>query len=152
ALVQLGTYEGSSAVEVCDNTSTSAQCNNPVSVLSPPGTPRGNFQAYKNPGFPFFIPGVGGQRAPHPPLDFAYACSDDPGRTLTREIVGAGKKTPADVSSCQNPKTATCGKAAALDGGLPRHLILACPKGQTCSETAPLGDYTDFSKTLTQVS
>src|SRR5215471_176323 len=25
----------------------------------------------KNPGFPFFIPGVAGQRAPHPPLDFA---------------------------------------------------------------------------------
>ena len=24
-----------------------------------------------NPGFPFYIPGVGGQRAPHPPLDFA---------------------------------------------------------------------------------
>ncbi|HYI12320.1 MAG TPA: hypothetical protein VEK57_24920 [Thermoanaerobaculia bacterium] len=24
-----------------------------------------------NPGFPFFIPGVGGTRAPHPPLDFA---------------------------------------------------------------------------------
>jgi hypothetical protein len=25
----------------------------------------------KNPGFPFFIPGVAGTRAPHPPLDFA---------------------------------------------------------------------------------
>jgi hypothetical protein len=24
-----------------------------------------------NPGFPFFVPGVAGQRAPHPPLDFA---------------------------------------------------------------------------------
>ncbi|HXH37031.1 MAG TPA: hypothetical protein VNN08_00240 [Thermoanaerobaculia bacterium] len=24
-----------------------------------------------NPGFPFFIPGIGGTRAPHPPLDFA---------------------------------------------------------------------------------
>ena len=25
----------------------------------------------ENPGFPFFIPGVAGTRAPHPPLDFA---------------------------------------------------------------------------------
>ncbi len=28
-------------------------------------------EASINPGFPFFIPGVGGTRAPHPPLDFA---------------------------------------------------------------------------------
>ena len=43
--------------------------------------PNGNFSGYKavlvdkssqeNPGYPFFIPGVGGRRAPHPPLDFA---------------------------------------------------------------------------------
>ena len=43
--------------------------------------PDGNFSGYKavlvnkssqdNPGYPFFIPGVGGRRAPHPPLDFA---------------------------------------------------------------------------------
>mgnify|MGYP005666352663 CR=1 FL=1 len=26
----------------------------------------------KNPGFPFFIPGIAGRRPPHPPLDFAY--------------------------------------------------------------------------------
>ncbi len=25
----------------------------------------------KNPGYPFFVPGVAGQRPPHPPLDFA---------------------------------------------------------------------------------
>ena len=25
----------------------------------------------RNPGFPFFIPGIAGMRAPHPPLDFA---------------------------------------------------------------------------------
>ena len=25
----------------------------------------------ENPGFPFFVPGVAGQRVPHPPLDFA---------------------------------------------------------------------------------
>jgi hypothetical protein len=31
-----------------------------------------------NPGYPFFIPGVGGTRAPHPPMDFAV----DNGQTL----------------------------------------------------------------------
>ncbi len=46
--------------------------------------------AGKTPGYPFFVPGVAGHRAPHPPLDFA--------------------KDPAS------------GKA--LDGGLPRHLVL----------------------------
>lgn len=43
----------------------------------------------KNPGFPFFVPGIAGIRAPHPPLDFAKE-----GTTV-------------------------------LDGGLPRHLVLA---------------------------
>ncbi|HLK68997.1 MAG TPA: hypothetical protein VKU19_36445 [Bryobacteraceae bacterium] len=27
--------------------------------------------SYKNPGYPFFVPGYGGHRPPHPPLDFA---------------------------------------------------------------------------------
>ncbi len=31
--------------------------------------------SYRNPGYPFFIPGVAGHRAPHPPLDFA--CETD---------------------------------------------------------------------------
>ncbi len=31
-----------------------------------------------NPGYPFFVPGVGGKRAPHPPMDFAV----DNGETL----------------------------------------------------------------------
>jgi hypothetical protein len=44
------------------------------------GTPTGNpptpdeksgVNVKENPGFPFFIPGVAGARAPHPPLDFA---------------------------------------------------------------------------------
>lgn len=142
---------GSVVADVCDNTSTSKQCNHPVSVLSSTGDPN----AYKNPGFPFFIPGVGGQRAPHPPLDFAYSCSDDPGRTCTPEIRTAFTTTPADVSGCKDPKTATCdGKTAALDGGLPRHLILACQSKdpKDCSEIPPLTDFDDFSKTLTKVS
>jgi len=45
------------------------------------------------PGFPFFIPGIAGARAPHPPFDFA-----------------------AEVNAAGEP-------VGSLDGGLPRHLI-----------------------------
>jgi hypothetical protein len=128
---------GGTTVEVCDD-----QGRNCVSALG-----AGELgAAYKNPGFPFFIPGIGGQRAPHPPLDFAYACSDDPGRTCTPAV----GKTPADVSGCKNPATARCEKE--LDGGLPRHLISACqvdPK--KCVHIPALTDYNDFSKTLVDV-
>jgi len=47
-----------------------------------------------NPGFPFFIPGIAGQRAPHPPMDFAP------------------------------DETAPAGTKAYLDGGLPRAITL----------------------------
>ena len=35
----------------------------------------GGVGKYENPGYPFFIPGIAGSRPPHPPLDFALACS-----------------------------------------------------------------------------
>jgi manganese oxidase len=54
----------------------------------------------KNPGYPFFIPGVAGQRPPHPPLDFAPD-EDASGN----QIVISGKKQY-------------------LDGGLPRAQFL----------------------------
>lgn len=54
----------------------------------------------KNPGYPFFIPGVAGQRPPHPPLDFAPE-EDANGN----QVVVAGKKQY-------------------LDGGLPRAQFL----------------------------
>jgi hypothetical protein len=54
----------------------------------------------KNPGYPFFVPGVAGQRPPHPPLDFAPD-EDDKGN----QIVIAGQKQY-------------------LDGGLPRAQFL----------------------------
>ena len=57
--------------------------------------------AGKNPGYPFFIPGVAGQRAPHPPLDFA----PDLDENGVQKVDGDG--TPL-----------------LLDGGLPRHLVL----------------------------
>ena len=50
-----------------------------------------------NPGFPFFMPGVAGQRAPHPPLDFAP------------------------------DETAPTGTKSYLDGGLPRAVTLYDP-------------------------
>jgi hypothetical protein len=48
-----------------------------------------------NPGYPFFIPGIAGVRAPHPPLDFAVE------------------------------KDKATGKDKTLDGGLPRHLLIS---------------------------
>ncbi|HEX2832585.1 MAG TPA: hypothetical protein VHW00_06200 [Thermoanaerobaculia bacterium] len=53
------------------------------------------------PGYPFFIPGVAGQRAPHPPLDLAW--DED----------GNGK-----------PRKDSKGNTIYLDGGLPRHISL----------------------------
>jgi plastocyanin len=55
----------------------------------------------KNPGYPFYIPGVAGQRAPHPPLDFAPD-EDDHGKQ----------------------KVDAHGKKLFLDGGLPRSEVL----------------------------
>jgi manganese oxidase len=56
---------------------------------------------YDNPGYPFFVPGVSGHRAPHPPIDFAW------------EEEKAGQ-----------PKRDADGKKIYLDGGLPRHQVL----------------------------
>ncbi len=58
----------------------------------------------QNPGFPFFIPGVAGQRAPHPPLDIAW-----------------------DENADGTPKKDSAGKPVYLDGGLPRHISLYDP-------------------------
>ncbi len=83
------TQDGKRAITLSDAT-PSADCKT---------TPNGCF---RNPGFPFFIPGVGGHRSPHPPLDFAW--KED----------ASGKPT-VDAK----------GQKQYLDGGLPRHLILA---------------------------
>jgi hypothetical protein len=56
---------------------------------------------YKNPGYPFFVPGVAGHRPPHPPLDFAWL--EDPNTRLP--VFDGDKKIY-------------------LDGGLPRHIVL----------------------------
>jgi hypothetical protein len=43
-----------------------------------------------NPGFPFFIPGVAGARAPHPPLDFAVDAGVPMDGGLPRHVVTGG--------------------------------------------------------------
>jgi hypothetical protein len=57
--------------------------------------------SYRNPGYPFFVPGLGGHRPPQPPKDFA-PMTDAEGQPVKD---GNG-----------NPRY--------LDGGLPRHLII----------------------------
>ena len=57
--------------------------------------------AYDNPGYPFFVPGVSGHRAPHPPLDMAW-----------------------EESAPGVPARDKDGKLIYLDGGLPRHQVL----------------------------
>jgi len=60
-----------------------------------------DYKPCRNPGYPFFVAGVAGQRAPHPPLDFAW-----------------------EEDANGNPKMDPNGKPLLLDGGLPRHLAL----------------------------
>ena len=63
----------------------------------------------RNPGYPFFIPGYAGHRAPHPPLDFAWKEDPkDPGHPLLED-----------------------GRKHYLDGGLPRHLVLGGGHGSS---------------------
>ncbi|MEM7353209.1 MAG: hypothetical protein AAF657_20610, partial [Acidobacteriota bacterium] len=78
-------------------------------------TIREDLDNYINPGFPFWIPGVGGRRAPHPPLDFAMSyrgCSDE---TLNGYVCTPENQVPEDHSGC------ICDQP--LDGGLPRHVM-----------------------------
>jgi hypothetical protein len=56
---------------------------------------------YRNPGFPFFVPGLAGHRAPHPPMGFAW-----------------------EETSQGLPNLDQNGNKVPLDGGLPRHLIV----------------------------
>ena len=67
-----------------------------VEMKGPDGKP-----VYKNPGYPFFIPGVSGHRSPHPPLGFAWLEDPKTGEPILND-----------------------GKKIFLDGGLPRHLVL----------------------------
>ncbi len=81
----------------------------------------------RNPGFPFFIPGIGGMRGPHPPLDFAV----DNGKTLDgglpRHIIFTGaieneqhnrfdfSKDLKNINAMQLPEEGTPTERVAMD-------------------------------------
>jgi manganese oxidase len=113
-----------SQIEVC----TDATFTSCVSNLQASGDPT----KFKNPGFPFFIPGIGGSRAAHPPLDLALACS------------GSGAPCPTFGAACAGGG----GTCDFLDGGLPRHLV------QTTGGTshAPAINPLDMSKEILTAS
>ncbi|HSS77442.1 MAG TPA: hypothetical protein VLV54_11935, partial [Thermoanaerobaculia bacterium] len=93
-----------------------------ASCVSPFSTAKLDPKLYANPGYPFFIPGIAGQRAPHPPLDFAHENPDDP-KSATLD----GGLPRHLIRGCADPKK----------GG--------------CATTPPLNSV-DFSKTLEKVS
>jgi hypothetical protein len=90
-----------------------------------PTDPTGEKKVKENPGFPFFIPGVAGARAPHPPLDFAC-------------------KT--DVSG--NCMTDGSGNIIYLDGGLPRHVSIG---GSVSYESHDLKDWSKDLATMNAI-
>ncbi len=71
---------------------------------------------YRNPGYPFFVPGVGGHRPPHPPMDFAW-----------------------EENAQGLPIINALGRKTYLDGGLPRHLIVG---GEVVREFHTRWDFT----------
>ncbi|HEV2722841.1 MAG TPA: hypothetical protein VG323_22645, partial [Thermoanaerobaculia bacterium] len=101
-------------------------CASGAKVFGTP-LPNGGFQVTKkqsNPGYPFFIPGRGGSRAPHPPLDFACEL---------------------DVNGQCKMKN---GKPVLLDGGLPRHLVT---KGTVKNEQHNAWDLSKDNEKLTAI-
>jgi hypothetical protein len=90
-----------------------------------PTDPTGEKKVKENPGFPFFIPGVAGARAPHPPLDFA----------------------------CQTDASGNCitdgsGNILYLDGGLPRHVVTG---GSVSYESHDLKDWSKDVATMNAI-
>lgn len=79
-----------------------------------------------NPGFPYFIPGIAGARAPHPPLDFAKDASGFLDGGLPRHVVTGGSikfeshsltdwsKDLATMSALQLPEEGTKVEQAAM--------------------------------------
>ncbi|WP_438010802.1 hypothetical protein WME89_20380 [Sorangium sp. So ce321] len=83
--------------------------------------------ASKNPGYPFFVPGIAGHRPPQPPLDFAFDAKGQPhDGGLPRHVVRSGRakghETPTDFSkeiqeldAMQLPHEGTPVEIAAMD-------------------------------------
>ena len=97
-----------------------------VEVL-PSGTGENGEKVFKNPGFPFFVPGIAGHRAPHPPMDFGWRekADDEP------LLYAAGD---AEMPAYREP-----GDRVYLDGGLPRHVVLG---GEVAQEIHSRWDFT----------
>jgi len=121
APVQLA--ENGTQVEVCKGTQSS-----PTDCISNLAASGGS--GYENPGYPFFIPGIAGSRATHPPIDFALACS----------VTGVACDTIG--ASCGGPAGNSC---VPLDGGLPRHIVESMSVPGTVVHAAALNPL-DFSK------
>ncbi len=96
-------------------------------------TPKGKNEygqlLFDNPGFPFFVPGIAGHRAPHPPLDFAWRENKD----------GSVKRfSKGEISPFYQ-----IGEPQYLDGGLPRHVVMG---GKVAREFHTRWDFTkDFA-------
>jgi hypothetical protein len=113
-------------------------------------------------GYPFFIPGIGGSRPPHPPLDFAYACARsgricDPNnpqglKTAVTRALQTHLVTEAPRLDYQAPifKDQVCGQdegdCEPMDGGLPRAVTAQGPK--TDWRTPAPAQNLDFSKEI----
>ncbi len=78
--------------------------------LLPERTDEEGKPVFGNPGFPFFVPGIAGHRAPHPPMDFGW-----------RETSEGLPQLYAEGSA---PPFRKPGDRVYLDGGLPRHVVL----------------------------
>ncbi len=114
-----------------------------------------------NPGFPFFIPGIAGHRAPHPPLDFAYETDSYANKVyydggLPRHLVLNGdvvieRHTHWDFTKDTYDRTTRKGALLALqlpEGGTQTELVAMrymggriqgtiTPKGVDCTQVPP---------------
>jgi len=131
------------------------------------------------PGYPFFIPGIGGSRPPHPPLDFAYACEKsgricDPTiakdknpkaeglqpaakRAVQQHILSWAPRpdyqAPIFADQVCGPQEGEC---EPMDGGLPRAVTAQGPSADWRSlqtmDPAPASQFQnlDFSKEILQ--
>lgn len=101
----------------------------------------------KNPGFPFFIPGIAGKRGPHPPLDFAIEGKDTLDGGLPRHIITDGvqvhevhnatdwTKIIDSIHAIQLPEAGTLVELTAMRAHATRHHPSFKPDGQAGSFT-----------------
>ena len=117
-----------------------------------------------NPGYPFFVPGVGGRRSPHPPLDFAVDNGVTLDGGLPRHIIVGGdapyeKHNPYDftklndqLSAVELPEQGTAEEQVAMafhelghhatdtpDGGIGQFLTNGKPRVSGAPYADPTG-------------